>query len=109
MSAHAFPAISPISTAAPAAPRPGRILYMPARRRPTQEQGRALEMLGHAIDYVVDQQLTAPDRTSALNDQDAIRLLSWCSREVFAGCPEIGSVSNRLKRWFTGRLLRFAN
>ncbi len=87
------------------------------RRRPNKPQGRALEILGHAIEYLVDQQLhcgsedvsaTIPLRIFPLQTGSAaIQILMRLSREVFAECPETGSaghlLSQRLLGLFPGR------
>jgi len=80
------------------------VLFMPERRRPTADQGRALEMLGHAIDYMVDSRMSSDETDSnPFADQDAIRLLSWCSRELYASCAEAPPVATRMRRWFSGQ------
>lgn len=82
------------------------LLFMPERRRPTAEQGRALEMLGHALDYLVDSRMASEEEGSPLADQDAVRLISWCSRELFAACPEVPHVAVRMRRWLSGQVVR---
>lgn len=58
------------------------------RRGPTPEQGQALECLGHAVDYLVDESLLSgnsinPDVT------EAVHLLSAASRAVYLSCAEV--------------------
>ena len=68
------------------------------RRRPTPEQGRALEMLGHAVEYVVDSRLYLPAGGAELSDELAVQLLMRLSREVFAECAQVVPLRRRL-RW----------
>ena len=71
-------------------------------RRVSREAGRAIEMLGHAIDYLADE--LALDCMSA-NQRGlktanpriaAIELLMACNREVYFSCPELPSLSQRI-------------
>ena len=77
------------------------------RRRPNKPQGRALEILGHAIEYLVDQQRHRDSDAESQSfpseaDAPAIQILMRLSREVFAECPETASARPSLKQ----RLLR---
>lgn len=72
-------------------PRPS-----PARRNTTPEQGRALETLGHAIEYLVDSRLF--ERWESPADAEAVHLLMACSRAVFAGCEEVAPWHQRVQR-----------
>ncbi len=74
------------------------------RRRPTMQQGRALEALGHAIEYLVDSRMFLVDRPYTLAEPDAIQILSRSSREVFATCAEAVPMAQRLMLWASGRL-----
>ena len=67
------------------------------RRRPTMQQGRALETLGHAIEYLIDSQLHRTTAAVAPADIAANQLLMRLSREVFAECREIVPTRQRLK------------
>ena len=68
-------------------------------RRPDRVHGRALEVLGHAIEYVVDSRLKSDECLSA-ETQAAVMLMSARSREVFAECPEVIGLATRFTRWF---------
>ena len=70
------------------------------RRRGNMVQGKALEMLGHSVEYLVDSRLFAKDEAEAQNDREAVQILMRCSRAVFAECPEVISVKRRLVRWY---------
>lgn len=61
----------------------------PVRRRPTHEQGRGLEVLGHAIEYLVDSELNAGPDTRSAPTPEATQMLMRLSREVFADCREV--------------------
>lgn len=74
------------------------------RRRPTMQQGRALETLGHAIEYLIDSRMFLVNEPYTSADAAAVQQLSLCSREVFATCAEIVPVSTRLRLWAIERL-----
>ena len=59
-----------------------------ARRRPTPEQGAALECLGHAVEYLVDESLRSGD-TIDPGVTEAVHLLSAASRAVYLSCAEL--------------------
>jgi hypothetical protein len=65
------------------APKPKRPVA-PQRRGSSPQQGRALELLGHAIEYLVDSRLYDQWETPA--DAAAVHLLMGCSRAVFSEC-----------------------
>lgn len=73
------------------------------RRRPGRTQGKALETLAHALEYLVDNGLERGDLGWG-ETQEAVQLIAEKSRAVFAGCPEIITFSQRLTR-FLPRLL----
>ena len=73
------------------------------RRRPDPRQGRSLEALGHAIEYLTDAQMLTTEPKSWQNDVDAIQLLSRLSRDVFHECPIVVPVTQRLKEWCARR------
>ena len=93
------PVYSGSHTRARRAPEPApRVI----RRRPSPTQGRSLEILGHAIEYLVDCELRnrrhqgySPDVSAAVD------LLSRLSREVFAECREIVPLRSRVWRRIT--------
>ena len=68
------------------------------RRRITPEAGRALEILGHAIEYLTDELVQAGGPLS-LDDgrMQAIQLLMAINREVYYTCPEVLSFSERCR------------
>ena len=74
------------------------------RRRASPSQGRALEALGHAVEYLVDSRLFTLDESAAASDAAAAQLLMRASRAVFAECPEVISLQRRLRLWLVDRL-----
>jgi hypothetical protein len=70
-----------VSAYLPAVQEPVRL------RRPTATQGRAIEILGHAIEYLVDSRLASADE--------------FCS-PVYLAAPEVKSGGGRVMRWLLG-------
>lgn len=64
------------------------------RRRITPQAGHALEKLGHAIEYLSDELIVAPQDSKGC--MQAILLLMEVNRSVYADCPEVPSFSQRL-------------
>ena len=58
-------------------------------------QGRALETLGHAVEYLMDSRLFLVERATPKAEQDALQILMRMSRAVFLECPEVVSVWTR--------------
>jgi len=84
----------PISgTASPAVPQaPTR------RRRITPEAGHALEVLGHAIEYLTDEFVNEGGSVSARHPQlEAVQLLMALNRQVYFACPELPSLAERCR------------
>ncbi len=81
---------------AAAAPVAGRGVVR--SRRISPEAGRALEILGHAIEYLTDEFVYAGGSFSARDPQvEAVQLLMSLNREIYFGCPEVPSFSERLR------------
>ena len=78
----------------------------PVYRRGSPEQGRALEMLGHAVEYLVDSRLFQTGDHVQRDEQEAVQILMRLSRAVFSECPEVVSLRKRLRRWLGERVLR---
>ena len=79
------------------APRPPRAAYI--RRRGTLEQGRALETLGHAVEYLVDSGMFHQATTDSKANEAAVQILMRLSRAVFLECPEVLPVRRRVGLW----------
>lgn len=75
------------------------------RRRPTMEQGRGLEMLSRAVEYLVDScmmQGAQPEVRLSRPDSEAVRILMRLNREVFSECKEVVPIGQRLRQWALG-------
>jgi hypothetical protein len=60
------------------------------RRRTTPEAGHALEILGHAIEYLADEFVYEDGALSARNAQlQAVQILMALNRQVYFECPEV--------------------
>lgn len=74
------------------------------RRRIAPQAGHALEILGHAIEYLSDEFVHAGGNLSAHNAQvEAVQLLMAANREIYFACPEIPSMSERWRALLHGR------
>lgn len=68
------------------------------RRRISPEAGRALEILGHAIDYLTDDFVYAGGSFSGHDPQvEAVQLLMGLNRKIYFECPEVPTVAERLR------------
>jgi hypothetical protein len=70
------------------------------RRRISPQAGRALEILGHAIDYLTDEYVHSGG-TFALDDPQvqAIQLLMAMNRQIYFECPEVPTLLERCRSW----------
>ena len=64
------------------------------RRRPNMSQGQALEMIGHAIEYVYDSRVYRNNGQLSDSEMQAVQILMRLSREVFQECKEVTPVVN---------------
>jgi hypothetical protein len=84
-----FPVSAPIPVSLA---NPGRA----RRRRISPEAGRALEILGHAIEYLSDEFVHAGGSLTAHNAQvEAVQLLMGINRQIYFACPEAPSPGER--------------
>ena len=68
------------------------------RRRISPEAGHALEILGHAIEYLTDEFVYAGGFFSAHDVQvEAVQLLMSLNREIYFGCPEVPTFGDRFR------------
>lgn len=66
------------------------------RRRISPEAGHALEILGHAIEYLGDEFADPAGSLNALNAQmEAVQLLMEINRQIYLQCPEVPSMGTR--------------
>lgn len=79
----------------------GNRRYIPA------ESGRAIEVLGHAIEYLSDEYALTVAQLGQIDGDDpqieAIHLLMSANREVYYSCPVVEPMLRRLGRWALGR------
>lgn len=92
----------PCSQFAPKLPSQQPQRSSPERRRPSPSQGRALELLSHAIEYLVDSRLYETWDSPA--DAEAVHMLMACSRAVFTDCEGVINWQQRLQRTLVRRL-----
>jgi hypothetical protein len=76
------------------------------RRRISPDAGRALEILGHAIEYLTDEFVHAGGPLSASDSHlEAVQLLMAVNRQIYFACPEVPTLSERLGGLFPWRTL----
>ncbi len=68
------------------------------RRRIDPQSGRALEILGHAIEYLTDELVQSRELVAPKNAQvEAIQLLMALNRQVYFECPEVPTLVDRFR------------
>jgi hypothetical protein len=68
------------------------------RRQITPEAGRALEILGHAIEYLTDQFVQDERAFTVKSEQlQAVQTLMDLNRQVYFDCPEIPTLADRCR------------
>jgi hypothetical protein len=73
------------------------------RRQITPQAGRALEKLGHAIEYLTDEFVQSGASFAANNSQlEAVQLLMALNRRVYFECPEVPTLGERLRGLLRG-------
>jgi hypothetical protein len=94
----------PQSLVLPLVPR--RAMGPTVRRRLSQEGGRALEILGHAIEYLADEYALDLEKGGRLGCGDprieAIQMLKGLNRAVYFEGSELQPVLRRMRRWLSG-------
>ena len=77
------------------------------RRRTTPEAGFALEILGHAIEYLADEYVHEAGLFPRVHSNDprvqAIQVLMAANREVYYACPLAPSLYQRVVNRLSGR------
>jgi hypothetical protein len=78
----------------------------PVRRRLSPERGHALEILGHAIEYLADEYAADPKDKGPLGNADprieAIQVLKALNRAVYFSGTELEPLFRRIRRWLLG-------
>jgi hypothetical protein len=67
----------------------------PVPRRLTREQGWALEILGHAVEYLIDSRLFRGET----RDSEAISMLKGANRSIFQDSVVGAPIGMRVRRW----------
>jgi hypothetical protein len=68
------------------------------RRRISPQAGRALEILGHAIDYLIDEYVHQGGTFCAGDPQvHAVQLLMALNRQIYFECPEVPTLKERCR------------
>ena len=71
------------------------------RRRISPQAGRALERLGHAIEYLTDEFMREGISFSSQSEQlEAVHMLMALNRQVYFECPEVLSFGERCRALF---------
>jgi hypothetical protein len=85
------------------------LVARPPRRIMLPEQGRALEVLSHAIEYLEDQMLFGPSTWSRREgDRTAIDMMKQRSRNIYSGLPLRRSLWQRIQQKFSDAARRHA-
>jgi hypothetical protein len=79
----------------------GRTVTVNRRRRITPQAGHALEILGHAIEYLTDEFVHDNAGLTPGNGRlEAVQLLMAVNRQVYYECPIVPTVAERLRAAF---------
>jgi hypothetical protein len=76
------------------------------RRQLSPEEGRAIEILGHAIEYLADEYCADAQPKGRLGNADprieAIQTLKTLNRLIYYSAAEVKPAFTRMKRWVMG-------
>ena len=76
------------------------------RRQLSPEEGRAIEILGHAIEYLADEYCADAQPKGRLGNADprveAIQTLKELNRSIYYSATEVQPAFTRMKRWVMG-------
>jgi hypothetical protein len=76
------------------------------RRQLSPAEGRALEILGHAIEYLADEYCADGQTKGPLGNADprieAIQTLKALNREIYYSAAEVQPMLTRIKQWVMG-------
>jgi len=73
-------------------------LHVNHRRRITQDAGRALEILAHAIEYLTDEFVQDERALTVKSEQlQAVQTLMALNRQVYFECPELPTLGERCR------------
>lgn len=86
---------------------PSRVSRPAGRRWISQQNGRALEILAHAIEYLSDEYALSAEQLGRIDADDpeieAIHRLMAANREVYYSCPQVEPFLRRFSRWAFSR------
>jgi hypothetical protein len=69
------------------------------RRRISPQAGHALEILGHAIEYLTDEFIHDGHLFSPNHEQlEAVQLLMALNRQIYFECPELPTFGERFRK-----------
>jgi len=78
-----------------------------ASRRITPQAGHALEILGHAIEYLIDEyKYAGMPRSSRKEQEEAVKLLMALNRQVYFECPMVFTLAERFRLFLLRTLHR---
>jgi hypothetical protein len=70
------------------------------RRRISPQAGHALEILGHAIEYLTDELVHEQGSFSPADVRmDAVQLLMALNRQIYFECPELPTFEERCRKF----------
>jgi hypothetical protein len=73
-------------------------------RRIDPQAGRALEKLGHAIEYLTDEFVNSGRPLAPHDPQlEAVQLLMAINREIYFSCPTVPGPVERVRAWLRMR------
>jgi hypothetical protein len=73
----------------------------PLRRRIDARAGHALEILGHAIEYLTDEHIHHGGTLDPMNPEiEAVQLLMAANRAIYFACPVVPTLGDRVKKLF---------
>jgi len=75
-------------------------------RQTSSHHGRALSILGHAAEYLVDTGSVSASRAETAADREAVRILMSLSREVFEEYASITMHHHPVTDWVMNRAVR---
>lgn len=85
-----------LASTGPAVATSSNIAGCKRRRRISPQAGRALEILGHAIEYLSDEYVHAGGSLAAHDPQlEAVQMLMAANRQIYFACPEVPTLAER--------------
>jgi hypothetical protein len=74
------------------------------RRRINTQAERAIEKLGHAIEYLADEYIHSGGSLVAHDPRlEAVQLLMALNREIYSSCPAVPGPVERVRAWLRKR------